>query len=69
VALQYGHHDLEKTATAFSSMIFSALVFAADMVPGLWARVKRLRMKEMVGDLEVCCSLSVLVERGVYGII
>jgi hypothetical protein len=48
--LQYGQYDLEKTATALSSMIFSAFVFAADMVPGLFARVKRERRKEMVGD-------------------
>lgn len=30
-------------------MISWALVFAADMLAGLVARVKRLRMKEMVG--------------------
>lgn len=37
--------------TALLSMISCALVFAADIVAGLEARVKKLRMKEMMGDL------------------
>jgi len=33
-------------------MIFWALVLAADIVAGEVARVKKLRRKEMVGDVE-----------------
>lgn len=39
-------------------MIPCALDFAADIVPGLEARVKRWRRKEMVGDLVWGCSTN-----------
>lgn len=38
--------------TPLLSMISWALVFAADIVAELEARVKKLRMKEMMGDSE-----------------
>lgn len=49
MALQYGQYDLEKTATALSSMMPWAFVIAADIVFGLLARVKKERRNEMVG--------------------
>lgn len=51
VALQYGQYDLEKTATALSSMMPWALVLAADMAAGLEARalLKKERRKFVMG--------------------
>lgn len=37
---------MEKTATGFSSMMDWTLVFVADMVVGLGARLKKRRTKE-----------------------
>jgi len=52
VARQYGQYDLEKTATALSEMIDSALVFAADMVAGEAERWNR-RVRSEIGILAV----------------
>jgi hypothetical protein len=45
-ALQYGQYDLEKTTTLFSSMIFCALVLAADMVAGVTLEEPRRRRRK-----------------------
>ena len=42
----------EVVPTPFWSMMFCALFFAADILAGLVARVKKLRMKLMVGEIE-----------------
>lgn len=55
VALQYGHHDLENTATLLLSMMSCAFVLAAMMVFGLagLAPAKMERRKFVVGGLTV----------------
>ena len=57
--------------TALSSMMPSALVFAADMAAGFTLEPKSLRRNEMLGNdsrSNVTCSLVVIVEesRGLY---
>lgn len=47
----YAHAGVLYLPAPFSSMIFWALVFAADIVAGDDALVKKLRRKEMVGDV------------------
>ena len=51
--------------TALSSMMPSALVFAADMAAGFTLERKNLRRNEMLGNglrSEFTCSLLVIVE-------
>ena len=51
--------------TALSSMMPSALVFAADMAAGLMLEPKNLRRNEMVGDdmnLKIICRFSVIID-------
>jgi len=58
VARQYGQYDFENTATGFSSMIFWALVFAADIFAALiGVELKNRRRNEMLGN---CFSFDLL---------